>query len=222
MAKFIKKPTEVEAILFNGNNHKECRVFIGSNGDPDKKFPIICTSEGMREVSANDYIIKEPWGSAGYSLRLRGKETFEMTYEAIDQVEKLDIEEDEEKQIEALGYKKLDDITWNEHCKECKSHPIHGCGERAPQNSEFYDKIVWRKELKIEEHQLEKFYIEIAIDNAKEDKYLSQFIIGFVSSFLPRAKPSVKRMFWDPILKGELISVIEYAEKEIRNLMAKD
>lgn len=61
MAKYRKKPLEIEAIVFNGSNLKECKIFIGENYDSSLNYPNITTSEGTMEVSAGDYIIKEPF-----------------------------------------------------------------------------------------------------------------------------------------------------------------
>jgi hypothetical protein len=50
---------EKEALLFDGNNFKECEEFIGvDNYDNTLKYPNIKTLEGVMEVSVGDYIIK--------------------------------------------------------------------------------------------------------------------------------------------------------------------
>lgn len=61
MGKYRKKPLEIEAIVFNGSNLKECKIFIGENYDNSLNYPNIKTSEGTMEVSVGDYIIKEPF-----------------------------------------------------------------------------------------------------------------------------------------------------------------
>jgi hypothetical protein len=62
MAKFIKKPIEIEAIQFDGNNYKDCETFIGKkNIDNKLSYPNIITSEGNMKVNVNDFIIKEPF-----------------------------------------------------------------------------------------------------------------------------------------------------------------
>ena len=62
MAKFTKKPIEIEAIQFDGNNYKECEEFVGKNNIDNKlSYPNIITSEGTMKVSVNDFIIKEPF-----------------------------------------------------------------------------------------------------------------------------------------------------------------
>lgn len=60
--KYIKKPIIVEAIVFDGNNHLECKNFIGeANYDNTLNYPNIITSEGVMAVNVGDYIIKEPF-----------------------------------------------------------------------------------------------------------------------------------------------------------------
>ena len=60
--KYIKKPIIIEAIIFDGNNYKECRQFIGEdNIDNTLSYPNIITSEGTMRVNVDDYIIKEPF-----------------------------------------------------------------------------------------------------------------------------------------------------------------
>ena len=62
MARYIKKPIEVQAIQFDGNNYKECESFIGKkNIDNKLSYPNIITSEGTMKVNVNDFIIKEPF-----------------------------------------------------------------------------------------------------------------------------------------------------------------
>ena len=60
--KYIKKPVAIEAIIFNGENFKECLNFIGvENMDNTLSYPNIITSEGVMRVNIGDYIIKEPF-----------------------------------------------------------------------------------------------------------------------------------------------------------------
>jgi hypothetical protein len=60
--KFRKKPIEVEAIQFTGDNYKECEDFIGKHLiDNTLFYPNIVTSEGTMRVNVNDFIIKEPF-----------------------------------------------------------------------------------------------------------------------------------------------------------------
>jgi hypothetical protein len=62
MARYIKRPIEVEAIQFDGDNYKECEYFIGKkNIDNKLNYPNIITSEGTMAVNVNDFIIKEPF-----------------------------------------------------------------------------------------------------------------------------------------------------------------
>lgn len=59
--KFRKKPIVIDAIVFNGDNFKECKEFIGDNYDNKLNYPNIITSEGIMRVNRGDYIIKEPF-----------------------------------------------------------------------------------------------------------------------------------------------------------------
>jgi len=61
----------------------------------------------------------------------------------------------DEQRLQALGYNKLSKITWNEHCKKCKSHPIDGCAKNSPEAVEFFGDIVYQK-------KIEGFIIEYA------------------------------------------------------------
>jgi len=59
--KYRKKPVEIEAIIFSGDNMKECLDFIGDNYDNTLNYPNIITPEGVMRVNVGDYIIKEPF-----------------------------------------------------------------------------------------------------------------------------------------------------------------
>jgi len=78
--KYTKKPVEIEAIIFTGDNYLECKRFIGEiNIDNTLKYPNIITSEGVMRVNIGDYIIKEPFD------KVRGfypckPDIFELTY----------------------------------------------------------------------------------------------------------------------------------------------
>ena len=81
--KYRKKPVVVDAILFTGENYRECRDYIGqSNMDNTLKYPNIITSEGVMRVDVGDYIIKEPFDKvrAFYPCK---PDIFEQTYEAV-------------------------------------------------------------------------------------------------------------------------------------------
>lgn len=58
MGFYIKRPLEIEAIIFDGDNFKECLKFIGDNHDSTLNYPNIKTLEGTMKVSKGDYIIK--------------------------------------------------------------------------------------------------------------------------------------------------------------------
>ena len=60
--KYNKKPVQVEALIYNGENNKECQDYIGkSNYDNTLNYPNIITLEGTMRVNVGDYIIKEPF-----------------------------------------------------------------------------------------------------------------------------------------------------------------
>ena len=60
--RYRKKPIEIEAIIFDGRNYKECLDFIGlENIDNTLSYPNIITLEGTMRVNEGDYIIKEPF-----------------------------------------------------------------------------------------------------------------------------------------------------------------
>jgi len=83
MPRYVKKPIEVEAIQFNGSNHKECKLFIGEkNIDNRLNYPNIITSEGTMRVNVNDFIIKEPFDKERdcYPCKLA---VFKKTYERV-------------------------------------------------------------------------------------------------------------------------------------------
>jgi len=62
MAKYVKKPVEIEAIQFTGENHQEIIDFTGGKATLSKKTPYnnlkIHTLEGKMTAIPSDYIIK--------------------------------------------------------------------------------------------------------------------------------------------------------------------
>lgn len=88
MAKFRKKPIVIEAVQFDGNNHKEVLSFVypdlsedALNGATIMRLPIVIeTLEGDMTASRFDWIIKGVNGEF-YPCK---PEIFEKTYEAID------------------------------------------------------------------------------------------------------------------------------------------
>jgi hypothetical protein len=77
--KYRKKPVVIEAIIFEGRNHKECLEFIGKNYDKTLNYPNIKTLEGIMRVDEGDYIIKGVKGEF-YPCK---PDIFEMTYEKV-------------------------------------------------------------------------------------------------------------------------------------------
>lgn len=81
--KYRKKPVEVEAILFTGDNFLECKNYIGEgNIDNTLKYPNIITSEGVMRVNVGDYIIKEPFDKKRQFYPCK-PDIFKLTYDEI-------------------------------------------------------------------------------------------------------------------------------------------
>ncbi len=92
--KYRKKPVEIEAIIFDGENLKECRDYIGEdNYDHTLNYPNIITSEGTMIVNKGDYIIKEPFDKERGFYPCKS-DIFKLTYEKVD-----DIQDEKIKQI---------------------------------------------------------------------------------------------------------------------------
>ena len=61
--KYVKKPIEIEALQYTGENLEECIEFMGNNFDTVRYDSVsetlkINTLEGVMTCSLNDYIIK--------------------------------------------------------------------------------------------------------------------------------------------------------------------
>jgi hypothetical protein len=86
MGKFRKKPVEVEAILFTGQNYDVVKEFMGVDylaWHPERGTAIsvtIKTLEGDMKAQPNDWIIKGVKGEF-YPCK---PDIFEATYEAVD------------------------------------------------------------------------------------------------------------------------------------------
>jgi len=78
--KYRKKPVVIDAIVFTGDNFKECQEFLKGHYDNTLKYPNIVTLEGTLAVSVGDYIIQ---GVAGEHYPCK-PDIFEATYEALD------------------------------------------------------------------------------------------------------------------------------------------
>ena len=85
--RYKKKPIEVEAIKFDGTNHREILKFIypsmtetGLEGAEKMKLPIVIeTLEGDMNVSVGDYVIRGVQGEL-YPCK---PDIFEQTYQTI-------------------------------------------------------------------------------------------------------------------------------------------
>ncbi len=80
MAKYRKKPVVIDAMQFDGNNYKECELFIEGNFDNTVNYPNIKTLEGVMRVSKHDFIIKGVKGEF-YPCK---PDIFKMTYDKIE------------------------------------------------------------------------------------------------------------------------------------------
>ena len=76
---YRKKPVVIEAVVFDGNNYKECKNFIEENFDNTLNYPHIKTLEGVMTVSIGDFIIKGVNGEF-YPCK---PDIFEKTYEEV-------------------------------------------------------------------------------------------------------------------------------------------
>lgn len=99
MAKFRKKPIEIEAIQFNGNSNKqEIEKFVGRELKSElesetayvagKGAPIfsllIETKEGVMKAFMGDWIIKEPFPTGDRDFYPCKPDIFEKTYEKVE------------------------------------------------------------------------------------------------------------------------------------------
>jgi hypothetical protein len=80
--KFRKKPVEIEAIQFTGNNHSQVGDFLGwVDGWASPNEVVIETREGTMRGDVGDWIIKGVKGEF-YPCK---PDIFEATYEAIEE-----------------------------------------------------------------------------------------------------------------------------------------
>lgn len=87
MARYRKKPVEIEAVQFTGDNTKECCQFVGSPNigscSPGERIEIY-TSEGPTRTNVGDFIIKEPFPSKTRRFYPCKPDIFEHTYEIVE------------------------------------------------------------------------------------------------------------------------------------------
>jgi hypothetical protein len=85
MARYRKKPVEIEAIQFVSDNIEKVYEMLGNNlivtpsADGERLYHFIRTLEGDMEISWNDYIIKGVKGEF-YPCK---PDIFELTYDKI-------------------------------------------------------------------------------------------------------------------------------------------
>lgn len=76
-ARYVKKPVEIEAIQFTGENIKEVLIFVGSQiNEAYAEALFINTLEGVHRAGVGDYIIKGVKGEF-YPCK---PDIFELTY----------------------------------------------------------------------------------------------------------------------------------------------
>ena len=56
--KYRKKPVIIDAVLFDGNNFKECEEFLCGNFDNTLNYPNIRTLNGIVSIDVGEYICK--------------------------------------------------------------------------------------------------------------------------------------------------------------------
>lgn len=125
---------------------------------------------------------------------------------------------DFDRQIENLGYKKLSEQTWEEHCEKCKSHLSGGCVDLMPNCNEFFNHIIFQK--RYDFGNVKNVIIEIArpkkINKGSCGNSISEYSVGFV--FVnPKNYNVVRRMFWELMDRKKLISFIKQCEEEVNN-----
>lgn len=87
--KFRKKPVEIEAVQFDGSNHREVLVFMDPSMNENSaavsqsmQLPLVIqTLEGRMRVSVGDWVIRGVKGEL-YPCK---DDIFRMTYEPVDE-----------------------------------------------------------------------------------------------------------------------------------------
>ena len=77
--KYKKKPVEIEAVKWTGENAEEVQSFIGDMGHVKGAYVDIATLEGLMVASEGDMIIKGVKGEF-YPCK---PDIFEMTYDSV-------------------------------------------------------------------------------------------------------------------------------------------
>lgn len=84
MFKYRKKPVEIEAVQWSGENNEEIKRFLGVGDAGDyfftQKYIGIHTLEGIMKASVGDYIIRGVMGEI-YPCK---PQIFEQTYEKVE------------------------------------------------------------------------------------------------------------------------------------------
>lgn len=79
--KYRKKPVEIEAVLYTGENGQEIGLFVGEADRNDKSQFLIHTLEGTMAADPGDYIIRGVQGEL-YPCK---PDIFEQTYEPVEE-----------------------------------------------------------------------------------------------------------------------------------------
>lgn len=80
MAKYCKKPVEIEAIQWNGTNESEIKTFVGDAAKFTTTLLTIKTLEGIMIAQVGDFIIRGVDGEF-YPCK---PDIFEKTYDKVD------------------------------------------------------------------------------------------------------------------------------------------
>lgn len=84
VAKFRKRPIEIEAVRFTGHNLADIAEFIGEEPPSRHGGMVIVTLEGEMYATPGDWIIREPFPTAGRQYYPCKPDIFAATYEPLD------------------------------------------------------------------------------------------------------------------------------------------
>ena len=80
MARYRKRPVEIEAVQYHGANADEIAEFVGDSYVDGRRVPVIRTLEGDMSVTSGDYVIRGVQGEF-YPCK---PDIFAATYERVD------------------------------------------------------------------------------------------------------------------------------------------
>lgn len=91
--KFRKKPVEIEAVQFRGDNYREVEAFVGEDltyfarsvtGETDTPQIQIRTRDGDMYASKGDWVIREPFPTDDRRYYPCKPEIFDQSYEPVE------------------------------------------------------------------------------------------------------------------------------------------